>query len=685
MLVVLVPQHFASAAGTCNPLNFDIAGCAVQIFNIPLYIIAWLLGFVAGLLNDFITATGTVMIPAVRESWTILRDFVNMLFILVLIIMAFGTIFDIKKYTWREMLVPFLIAALLINFSFVIGEYIISIGNGLSGIFLKQIGTINLADRIGQGLGMQKIITSQGKDLTGTSFSAIGAVASTYQQLITMVFFIVFGAIALMALIAAFIFVFIRIPILWFLLIVSPIAWFGYMLPNLKSETWDRWWHEFIRWVFFLPAYLFFLMFGFIFIAAKNNTSQLVRSATLGQSALILVNDIAFYVVTLIFLAGGLWASFKVGGKAGSNATKLMGGKDGKGGIQGFVRKYMPGAAYVRGAFGGWRKGEEPGGLKLKYEEIKEKGVFGIGGAQRMRMAEAETRELFAFGATRGAAEKQLVEEVNKLKGQFEKISDASELRKLANAGPKHQQLAAREVLQNREELTVDEQLAAYRLYGGKDSLAAQKFAKGIDFARLSSEERGRLYDAIDDPEIKRKVINTRADKGDLKNANVEELRKYATLFVQEGDQREFLNKALKFAFEESIKAQVELKLIKDSAGNPVTDVVEAIAEKVRKMKLDDIFELSKGSLQKLVQENPEAARIIAVRLNKENIASIPGKVDSDRMDILEGMLTKRKGELEAEETERQQKSAAIQGEAQVKAMQPLVNAIKELMEAVRK
>ena len=406
LLAVFVPQHYARAVSSCAPIPgvFDLTNCAIEIVNIPLYVIAWLLGFVAGLLNDFITATGTIMIPAVRESWTILRNFANMFFILVLIIMAFGTIFDIKKYTWREMLVPFLIAALLINFSFVIGEYIIGIGNGLSSVFLKQIGTVNLKDRIGQGLGMQKIITSEGKNLTGTTFSAIGgAAASVLQQLITIIFFEIFGAIALMAMIAAFIFVFIRIPILWIFLIVSPIAWFGYTLPNLRAQTWSAWWHHFLQWVFFLPVYLFFLMFGFIFIAAKSATQPLVESATLGKGALIVVNDIAFYVITLIFLAGGLVASFKVGGMAGSGAAKLMGG------IEKGVKKYMPGSRYVRAIGAGAKEG-----LRAKGEQIEEKGVFGIGGAQAGRLRQATWAERFGFGAARGVADRAKAEEIEK-------------------------------------------------------------------------------------------------------------------------------------------------------------------------------------------------------------------------------------------------------------------------------
>ncbi|MEK7154317.1 MAG: hypothetical protein AAB792_02050 [Patescibacteria group bacterium] len=548
---IFVPQHYARAVSSCAPLPgvFDLTNCAIEIFNIPLYIIAWLLGFVAGLLNDFITATGTIIIPAVRESWTILRDFVNMLFILVLIIMAFGTIFDIKKYTWREMLVPFLIAALLINFSFVIGEYTISIGNGLSSVFLKQIGATNLKDRIGQGLGMQKIIANpEGKSLEGTTFSAIGGAASALQQLITIIFFIIFGTIALMAMIAAFIFVFLRIPILWMLLIVSPIAWFGYTLPNLKAQTWDRWWHEFIRWVFFLPVYLFFLMFGFIFIAAKNSTQQLVASATLGQSALIVVNDIAFYVITLIFLAGGLWASFKVGGVAGSDAAKLMGG------IEKRVKQYMPGAGYVR-AIGAGAKA----GLQAKGEQIQEKGIPGIfAGAQAERLRQAKWTERFGFGAARGAADRARTEETEK---EFKKVQTLNltqqQLNERVQGAKGVEKVAAFKVKAENGWLAptdLDEINRTMRELGGGRSAAGTSLLGSLRKGKfhemaVSTAEKERIFGSLTDPETQKAFGLDMAESRELMSAELAE----KLLGIYEGDTAEVKKKV-----EDAVKNNIE-------------------------------------------------------------------------------------------------------------------------------
>src|SRR3989344_4998719 len=90
--------------------------------------------------------------PVVTESWGIVRGFANMFFIIALIIMAFGTIFSIQKYHYQSLIVRFLIAALLVNLSLVIGEVIIDWTQSLSNVFLTASGSIG--SRIAQGIDL---------------------------------------------------------------------------------------------------------------------------------------------------------------------------------------------------------------------------------------------------------------------------------------------------------------------------------------------------------------------------------------------------------------------------------------------------------------------------------------------------------------------------------------------------
>src|SRR3989344_9561108 len=80
------------------------------------YALAWFLKFQGGFFEN---------VTIVQTSWAIFRDFANMFFILILIIIAFATIFDWQNYNWKGLMAKFIIAALLINFSLAIGGFLI--------------------------------------------------------------------------------------------------------------------------------------------------------------------------------------------------------------------------------------------------------------------------------------------------------------------------------------------------------------------------------------------------------------------------------------------------------------------------------------------------------------------------------------------------------------------------------
>ena len=282
-------------------------------------------------------------LPVIEQSWTIIRDFVNMFFILFLVIMAFGTIFDMPKYTYKAVLPNFLIAALLVNFSFTIGQYVISLGNGLAQVFLNTLG--NFDEALANGLQITKFVPTGSILPSWGDIWAQGVIDATINNatnlILTFIFSVFFLIISLGALLVAFLFTLIRIPVLWLLLIVSPIAWVSFVLPSTR-HIWTQWWDKFIQWVFFLPVYLFFLMFGIGFIA---NAASIPASSPLeaGEfAAPIWGQPLLLFIITTIFLVGGLRASFKVGGFAGSGAAKAMGA------VQGGVKKYFPGSTYVR-------------------------------------------------------------------------------------------------------------------------------------------------------------------------------------------------------------------------------------------------------------------------------------------------------------------------------------------------
>ena len=366
LLAVLIFPHPARAGW----LDLGLEGIVNGIVTLILNFVQNAISFFAELLDKFVqwqTDNTVYGVVVVDQSWTIIRNFVNMFFILILIVMAFGTIFDIKKYTWREMLAPFLISALLINFSLTIGQYIITIANGLSGIFLKQIGQVS--GTFAQGFSMVGIATSGATDL----ISGIAKVD------ITVIFAVIFLTIVMLAFAAAAIFSLVRILALWFLLIISPIAWIGYSLPGLRGQTWSAWWKHFFCWCFFLPYYLFFVMFAVIFVKNRGTIPPIPGSnTTAGMTA----TDFLFYALSLAFLIGGLVVARKMACASGTGIKTVFGK------IEGGVRRYAPGARYVR-AIGA--------GVQATAKRVEEQGLPGKLGAV-YEGTQAEKQRTARFG-----------------------------------------------------------------------------------------------------------------------------------------------------------------------------------------------------------------------------------------------------------------------------------------------
>src|SRR3989338_6056252 len=135
------------------------------------YALAWFLKFQGGFFEE---------VAIVKTSWEVFSNFANMFFILILVIIAFATIFDIQNYNWKGLMAKFIIAALLINFSLVIGGLLIKISTNLSDIMLSQFGDIT--SNLAGGFGITKIadiMTSSQQSTGNPETLLLGTIIST--------------------------------------------------------------------------------------------------------------------------------------------------------------------------------------------------------------------------------------------------------------------------------------------------------------------------------------------------------------------------------------------------------------------------------------------------------------------------------------------------------------------------
>lgn len=210
-------------------------------------------------------------LPVIQTIWTVLRDFINIFFILVLLVIAFATIFNIKEYKASDLLPKLIIAALLINFSLVIASSIIDILWYPAKVFLDGLnvsGQASVSGQIVNALSIQSFFDPNFiAALSGGQESLLG---SGTAQIIARGTFLVVNTFIL-TLVTLIIWA--RIPILIGLMMVSPIVWLGFTVPAIRKNTWDAWWDKLLHWGV-IPIPLFAIIY-FIALFKSRLTEQI--------------------------------------------------------------------------------------------------------------------------------------------------------------------------------------------------------------------------------------------------------------------------------------------------------------------------------------------------------------------------------------------------------------------------
>ncbi|MDP3963728.1 MAG: hypothetical protein Q8Q39_04490, partial [bacterium] len=332
-LALFAPWHAYAA----DPLGL-FAGIAAEgvaniisvITSILIHIIGLFVPLAIGLLEILLEWSSFQNVPIVEIGWAVARDFVNLLFILILLVIGFATIFRRENFGIKRLLPRLIFVALLINFSKVIAAFVLDIGNLLTFFFLNPIqgGEGSLGTALMNVFNLQKVFD------TGSILSA-GVHAGTTDA-IKMAGFKIFGSLLsvmmmLMAVIGLLLYsvtFLYRVVMLWFLIILAPFAWIAYILPGTQGY-WKKWWDQFICWTFVAPIMVFFL---FLLAAWSQNvttyglTSSIdainpndVKNGILTESGAcvsVMSCDLRFmlqYVILILMLYAGPFAAKSMG------------------------------------------------------------------------------------------------------------------------------------------------------------------------------------------------------------------------------------------------------------------------------------------------------------------------------------------------------------------------------------
>jgi hypothetical protein len=294
---------------TCwNPANW--VSCLLLAV---LKFLGWLLS-VAALIFSWAanaeTLTKVLNGPSIYIAWKLVRDILNMAFILVLVYTAFTIIFQVDS-TNKKRILTVVLMALLVNFSFPIARFIIDVGNSLMyTIFKSQVGSVdsifsNFADK-----------SALGSIINGNSTGASAA------QLIGA---IVFAAIlAITFLMMAMLFV-IRIVALAVIIIFSPVAFIGVAIPSMESKA-GQWWDYLFKYTFFGPAMALMIYIAIQLMTAtsitmveKTSFSQFGQDPSGGN----FIASISAFAVPVVILWLGMGMAQRMGIEGADMAKKV--------------------------------------------------------------------------------------------------------------------------------------------------------------------------------------------------------------------------------------------------------------------------------------------------------------------------------------------------------------------------
>jgi hypothetical protein len=298
--------------------------------------------------------------PALYRSWTYIRDLLNMAFIMVLLFSAFCTIFQIEAYNYKKMLWKIVLMALLVNFSFPLTRFIIDFSNILmysiikSSFFTNSQAQSSLVE-IAKNSALEKILSH---NTWPDAASLMGAAVMIFMLAIT---FLAIGILLL-----------IRIVALAILIIFSPIAFVGTILPGASSYA-SKWWENLFKYSFFGPIMIMGVAISVELMngVGKDLSAKMIEAASKqSTSEITFLGSMVFILmpIVLLWMVMGVAQSMSIAG-ASAITTKARGAI--KAGL----------LAPVKVAKWGIKKGAEatgvPGGIKQKWTQFKKTGPLG--------------------------------------------------------------------------------------------------------------------------------------------------------------------------------------------------------------------------------------------------------------------------------------------------------------------
>ncbi|MFA6485886.1 MAG: hypothetical protein WCT40_00775 [Candidatus Magasanikbacteria bacterium] len=310
-----------------NWITQGVAQMAIWLTGWVLRLIMFFLQFLIQVAsyNDYLGS------PAVEIGWVLVRDMANMFFVIILLVIAFGTILGIEQYEYKKMIGKFVMAAILVNFSHLICGLIIDVAQVFTITFVNGIaaaagGNVINAFKLDGVMSFAKATSY--KYITGTEVF-IAAIAG-----------LVFSILALATMVGYTAILVARMVVLWVLIVLSPLAFALGVLPQSQKYA-GQWWSQFTTNVIVAPICVFFLWLCFATIGEGDINSKVAANnpgamditqvntegdalPSAGITDVMQWGNLGSFVIALAMLLAGIKVTLEIGAVGSSALQKSV-------------------------------------------------------------------------------------------------------------------------------------------------------------------------------------------------------------------------------------------------------------------------------------------------------------------------------------------------------------------------
>lgn len=340
----------------------DIAGCVLLYVLSAIGMFLQFAGTLFGWIIEPRNIESIIDNTIIYSSWALVRDVLNVSFIMFLLFSAFSTVFQVDKYSYKSTLRTLILMALLVNFSYPITRFIIDLSNVL---MFYMIDKMHLGDAF--------ISSVANKGYLGNIIHPTTSNPDIPYLIMSIIFLFVFTVtifvIALLFLI--------RTVALAILVIFSSLAFIGEAIPPLSSYA-SEWWKKLFSYAFFGPLMVFMLVLASDMMdqISQVGHGNMQKIANLNSSDPDFIASVSFFIIPIVIL----WIGLGVAGKMGIAGASLIVGK-----AEGFMKKtggVFTGAAlgtvgavsgynYAKDKYTNYKKAKDDEKNKRKAELVK--------------------------------------------------------------------------------------------------------------------------------------------------------------------------------------------------------------------------------------------------------------------------------------------------------------------------